>query len=102
MQIVAVKDAQLKVAVAAIHQDFHPVRLHIVLFEARSAFTRVRPRTLAVSPIRDTLIEGLPPRCSDAEQHGLAIDHEGRIAVTQRGLDDQRIAVGPFVSVADE
>ena len=32
--------------------------LHIVLFEACSAFTRVAACTLALSPIRDTLIEG--------------------------------------------
>src|SRR6266852_1608449 len=31
---------------------------HIVLFEACSAFTRVAACTLALSPIRDTLIEG--------------------------------------------
>src|SRR5580698_10808179 len=34
------------------------VGLHIVLFEACSAFTRVAACTLARSPIRDTLIEG--------------------------------------------
>ena len=34
------------------------VGLHIVLFEACSAFTRVTACTLALSPIRDTLIEG--------------------------------------------
>src|SRR3981189_2733035 len=32
--------------------------LHIVLFEACSAFTRVAACTLALPPIRDTLIEG--------------------------------------------
>src|SRR6201982_3521145 len=32
--------------------------LHLVLFEACSAFTRVAACTLALSPIRDTLIEG--------------------------------------------
>ena len=41
------------------------VDLRIVLFEACSAFTRVAACTLALSPIRDTLIEGfshsLPP-----------------------------------------
>jgi len=37
----------------------HRVGLRIVLFEACSAFTRVTARTLALSPIRDTLIEGL-------------------------------------------
>src|SRR6201982_180670 len=36
----------------------HRVGLHIVLFEACSAFTRVAACTLALSPIRDTLIEG--------------------------------------------
>src|SRR2546425_12702275 len=34
------------------------VDLRIVLFEACSAFTRVAACTLALSPIRDTLIEG--------------------------------------------
>src|SRR5450432_826232 len=34
------------------------VGLHIDLFEACSAFTRVAACTLALSPIRDTLIEG--------------------------------------------
>jgi hypothetical protein len=34
------------------------VDLHIVLFEDCSAFTRVAACTLALSPIRDTLIEG--------------------------------------------
>src|SRR3954452_237395 len=34
------------------------VGLHIVLFEACSAFTRVAACSLALSPIRDTLIEG--------------------------------------------
>ena len=34
------------------------VSLHIVLFEACSAFTHVAACTLALSPIRDTLIEG--------------------------------------------
>src|SRR5664279_523066 len=34
------------------------VGLHIVLFEACAAFTRVAACTLALSPIRDTLIEG--------------------------------------------
>src|SRR5262245_46734320 len=36
----------------------HRVGLHIVLFEACSAFTRVTACTLARSPIRDPLIEG--------------------------------------------
>src|SRR5467141_488584 len=34
------------------------VGLHIVLFDDCSAFTRVAACTLALSPIRDTLIEG--------------------------------------------
>src|SRR6266446_5339302 len=34
------------------------VGLHIVLFEACSTFTRVAACTLALSPIRDTLIDG--------------------------------------------
>src|SRR6266478_2017654 len=37
----------------------HRVGLHIVLFEACSAFTRVAACTLARSPIRDPLIRGL-------------------------------------------
>ena len=36
----------------------HRVGLHIDIFEACSAFTRVAACTLALSPIRDTLIEG--------------------------------------------
>src|SRR6266436_10082158 len=36
----------------------HRVGLHIVLFEACSAFTRVAACTLARSPIRDPLIRG--------------------------------------------
>src|ERR1700758_2452502 len=36
----------------------HRVGLHIVLFEACSAFTRVAAYTLARSPIRDPLSEG--------------------------------------------
>src|SRR5438270_4651819 len=36
----------------------HRVGLHIVLFEACSAFTRVAACTLARSPIRDPLSEG--------------------------------------------
>ena len=38
----------------------------------------------------------------DAEQHGLAIDHEGRMTVAQRGFDDQRKPIGPVVAVARE
>ena len=38
----------------------------------------------------------------DAEQHGLAVDHERAVAVAQRGLDDQRKAIGPVVAVAGE
>jgi hypothetical protein len=34
------------------------VGLHIVLFEACSTFTHIAACTLALSPIRDTLIEG--------------------------------------------
>src|SRR5215831_9514764 len=36
----------------------HRVGLHIVLFEDCSAFTRIAACTLALPPIRDTLIEG--------------------------------------------
>ena len=35
----------------------------------------------------------------DAEQHGLAIDHEGGVAVTERGLGDQREAIAPVVAI---
>jgi hypothetical protein len=38
----------------------------------------------------------------DAEQHSLAVDHERARSVPQRGLDDQRIAVGPVVAIAGE
>jgi hypothetical protein len=38
----------------------------------------------------------------DAEQHGLAVDHERAVAVAERGLDDQRKAIGPIVTVAGE
>jgi hypothetical protein len=37
------------------------VGLHIFLFEACSTFTHVAACTLALSPIRDTLIEGFSP-----------------------------------------
>src|SRR5450631_3675045 len=40
------------------HSHGSRVGLHIDLFEACSAFTRVAACTLALSPIRDTLIEG--------------------------------------------
>ena len=36
----------------------------------------------------------------DAEQHGLAVEHEGAVAVAQRGLRDQREAIAPVVAVA--
>ena len=36
----------------------------------------------------------------DAEQHGLAIDHEGAVAVSQRGLWYQRESIAPVVAVA--
>src|SRR4029077_19452201 len=39
------------------------VGLHIVLFEACAAFTRVAARTLAPSPIRDLLHRRLQPFC---------------------------------------
>src|SRR5580692_6144571 len=45
-------------AVSAFPGRGRRVGLHIVLFEACSAFTRVAACTLALSPIRDTLIEG--------------------------------------------
>jgi hypothetical protein len=38
----------------------------------------------------------------DAEQNSLAIDHQGRIAVAQRGLRYQRVSIGPVVAVARE
>jgi hypothetical protein len=36
------------------------------------------------------------------EQHGLAIEHERRVAVAQCGLDDAGIAIGPVMAVAGE
>ena len=36
----------------------------------------------------------------NAEQHGFAIEDEGGVAVTQRGLGDQREPIGPVVPVA--
>ncbi len=45
-------------AVSAFPRKGHRVGLRIVLFEACSAFTRVTACTLALSPIRNTLIEG--------------------------------------------
>ena len=44
--------------VSALPRKGYRVGLRIVLFEACSAFTRVTACTLALSPIRDTLIEG--------------------------------------------
>lgn len=38
----------------------------------------------------------------DAQQHRLAVEDEGAGAVPQRGLDDQRVAVGPVVAVAGD
>jgi hypothetical protein len=38
----------------------------------------------------------------DAEQHRLAIDHERARPVLQRGLDDQRVMIGPIVAVPGE
>jgi hypothetical protein len=38
----------------------------------------------------------------DAEQHGLAIDHERGRAVLERSLDDERIPVGPVMAVPGE
>jgi hypothetical protein len=34
----------------------------------------------------------------DAEQHGFAVDHEGRIAVAQRGFRDLRISIRSVVA----
>src|ERR1700730_18439589 len=45
-------------AVSAFPRYGSRVGLHIFLFEACSTFTRVAACTLALSPIRDTLIEG--------------------------------------------
>ena len=36
----------------------------------------------------------------DAEQHGLAVDHERAVAVAQRRLGDQRKQAAPGVTVA--
>jgi hypothetical protein len=38
----------------------------------------------------------------DAEQHGLTVDHEGRIPVSQRGRRDQRRPITPVVPVVGE
>ena len=34
----------------------------------------------------------------DAQQHRLAVDHKGRVSVSQRGFRDQRIAFAPVVA----
>ena len=38
----------------------------------------------------------------DAEQHGLAVDHERAVPVSERGLGDARIAFAPVMAVAGE
>ena len=35
----------------------------------------------------------------DAEQHGLAIDHERAVSVPKRGIDDQRKPIAPVVAI---
>src|SRR5215469_8070791 len=53
-----VSSSPISPAVSAFPGRGRRVGLHIVLFEACSAFTRVAAYTLARSPIRDPLIEG--------------------------------------------
>src|SRR5215831_6280581 len=69
------------------------VGLHIVLFEACSAFTRVAACTLALSPIRDTLIEGFshfvtsmtaPIASGGSESPGGAYTHWKSAALSRR------------------
>ena len=36
---------------------------------------------------------------TDAEQHGFTIDHNGRVAVAQRGLGDQRKAAATVMGM---
>jgi hypothetical protein len=38
----------------------------------------------------------------DAEQHGLAVDHEASVPASKRGLGDERKSVAPIVTVARE
>jgi len=38
----------------------------------------------------------------DTEQHGLAVDHKRAVAVTKRGLRDQRVSARPVMAVARE
>ena len=52
---------------------------------------------LGIMPARVQAVEIGP--AVDAEQHGLAIDHERAVAVAQRGLGDQRKATAPVVAV---
>ncbi|HEY2252054.1 MAG TPA: hypothetical protein VGH74_13370, partial [Planctomycetaceae bacterium] len=55
-------------------------------------FAIVLPRMQPVE-IRDTFY---------AQQHCLAVDHERARSVPQRGLDDQRISIGPVLAVLRE
>ena len=55
MGVVLAQNSPIRVSLPRFH---YRVGLHIVLFEACSAFTRVAAYTLARSPIRDPLIEG--------------------------------------------
>src|SRR5271157_5429871 len=61
----------------------HRVGLHIVLFEACSAFTRVAACTLARSPIRDPLTEGF--------RHFVA----SMPAPVASGWSDRRVGLAP-------
>jgi hypothetical protein len=38
----------------------------------------------------------------NAEQHRLAVDHEGRVPIARRSLDDQRVSPAPVVATARE
>jgi hypothetical protein len=53
---------------------------------------------LMVVPARVQAVEIRP--AVDAEQHGFAVDDKGRIAVTQRGLNDKGILTAPVVAIS--
>src|SRR6202048_5119105 len=78
------------------------IGLHIFLFEACSTFTRVAACTLALSPIRDTLIEGFShfvtsmtaPIASGWRGCRMGFAPTGKRRLCQRRLLQQRIAPG--------
>ena len=92
------------------------VGLHIVLFEACSAFTRVAACTLALSPNRDTLIEGFshfvtsmtaPIASGGSESPGGACTHwkappcHGARQLQTFGEPSQTTAAEPSLSSSD-